>query len=102
MYKELQPQAAGELLNDGAVTILDIRDPDSYETAHLESAIQLNQASLKQFLDATARDQTLLVYCYHGISSAAAAAFLIEQGFSDVYHIVGGFQAWQECQLPTT
>jgi thiosulfate sulfurtransferase len=42
------------------------------------------------------------VYCYHGISSAGAASFFIDQGFDDVCHIVGGFQAWKDRNLPTT
>ena len=91
MYKEIEPEAAAKLITDSHVTIVDIRDTDSYQAGHLESAIQLND-----------RESTLLVYCYHGISSAGAASFFIDQGFDDVCHIVGGFQAWKDRNLPTT
>ena len=75
MYKEIQPEAAAKLITDSHVTIVDIRDADSYQAGHLESAIQLNDNTLSEFLDQTSRQSTLLVYCYHGISSAGAASF---------------------------
>ena len=102
MYKEIQPEAAAELITDSHVTIVDIRDADSYQAGHLESAIQLNDNTLSEFLDQTSRQSTLLVYCYHGISSAGAASFFVDQGFDDVSHIAGGFQAWKDRDLPTT
>ena len=40
-------------------------------------------------------DTPVLVYCYHGISSQNAAAFLIERGFETVYSLDGGFEAWR-------
>jgi len=82
MYKEIQPEAAAELITDSHVTIVDIRDADSYLAGHLESAIQLNDSTLSEFLDQTSR--------------------FIDQGFDDVCHIVGGFQAWKDRNLPTT
>ena len=102
MYKEIPPEAAAKLITDSRVTVVDIRDADSYAAGHLESAIQLNDNTLSEFLDQTSRERTLLVYCYHGISSAGAASFFIDQGFKDVCHIVGGFQAWKDHHLPTT
>jgi thiosulfate sulfurtransferase len=74
MYKEIEPEAATKLITDSHVTIVDIRDTDSYHTGHLESAIQLNDSTLSEFLDQTSRENTLLVYCYHGISSAGATS----------------------------
>ena len=102
MYKEIQPEEAAKLITDSHVTIVYIRDADSYQAGHLESAIQLNDNTLSEFLDQTSRQSTLLVYCYHGISSAGAASFFVDQGFDDVSHIAGGFQAWKDRDLPTT
>ena len=88
MYKEIQPEAAAKLITDSHVTIVDIRDADSYQAGHLESAIQLNDNTLSEFLDQTSRQSTLLVYCYHGISSAGAASFFVDQGFDDVLSLI--------------
>jgi thiosulfate sulfurtransferase len=35
------------------------------------------------------------VVCYHGNSSQGAAAYLVSQGFSEVYSLDGGIEAWQ-------
>ena len=40
-------------------------------------------------------DQPLIVTCYHGHSSQSAAAYLVNQGFSDVYSLDGGFELWR-------
>ena len=37
----------------------------------------------------------MVVCCYHGISSQGAAAYFAEQGFNEVYSMMGGFEAWQ-------
>ncbi|CRR54182.1 Thiosulfate sulfurtransferase GlpE [Pseudomonas aeruginosa] len=36
-----------------------------------------------------------MVVCYHGNSSQSAAAYFIQQGFSDVYSLDGGFELWR-------
>ena len=51
MYKEIEPEAAAKLITDSHVTIVDIRDTDSYQAGHLESAIELNDSTLSEFLD---------------------------------------------------
>ena len=33
--------------------------------------------------------------CYHGNSSQSAAAYLVGQGFSEVYSVDGGFELWR-------
>jgi thiosulfate sulfurtransferase len=45
----------------------------------------------------------VVVCCYHGNSSQSAAQFLVEQGFTEVYSLNGGFEQWkvsypQHCQ----
>ena len=53
----------------------------------------------KQFLynddyTQTPKDRPLVVYCYHGHSSQMAARFLVDQGFTEVYNLEGGYEAW--------
>jgi len=37
----------------------------------------------------------LIVYCYHGNSSKSAAHYFCENGFTQVYSMDGGFEAWR-------
>ena len=101
MYLELAPAEAQEAISDEEVTLVDIRDPESFQAAHLVDAVHINDANIHEFLETADRQQPLIVYCYHGISSAGAASFFSEQGFEKVSHIEGGFEAWQQSGLPT-
>jgi len=101
MYLELAPADAHDAITDEEVTLVDIRDPESFQVAHLVDAVHINDANIHEFLETANRQQPLIVYCYHGISSAGAASFFSEQGFDKVFHIEGGFEAWQQSGLPT-
>ncbi len=83
-------------IESDTVTVLDIRDPGSYAEAHIPGALALDSDSVQTFIKETPRNRTILVCCYHGNSSKGAAAFLTEQGFTDVYSIDGGFEAWRQ------
>lgn len=86
---------AASLLQETPVTIVDIRDPQSFAEARIPGAIHLSNQNLQEFLNEANMDSPVLVYCYHGISSQNAAAFLIERGFEAVYSLDGGFEAWR-------
>ena len=101
MYLELAPAEAHEAISGGQVTLVDIRDPESFQAAHLVDAVHINDSNIHEFLETANRQQPLIVYCYHGISSVGAASFFSEQGFEKVCHIEGGFEAWQQSGLPT-
>ena len=88
-------------MQQGPITIVDIRDPASFEMGHLENAQQVTGDNVEEFVGSSDFNQPLLVYCYHGISSQAAADYFEEQGFQDVYHLAGGFEAWWSGDFPT-
>jgi rhodanese-related sulfurtransferase len=45
-------------------------------------------------------DQRLILMCDQGYSSILAASNLVELGFSRAGDVIGGFQAWQDSDLP--
>ncbi len=59
-------------------------------------SVLLNQNNRQDFLAATGRQQSLVVYCYHGHSSQGASDYLTEQGFSTVVSLDGGFEYWRQ------
>jgi adenylyltransferase/sulfurtransferase len=50
--------------------------------------------SLPQGASSLDREAELVVYCHHGTRSAAAVAWLRDQGFSHVRNLVGGIDRW--------
>ena len=87
---------AKELISLGNVTIVDIRDPASYNAEHIDHAISVNDQNIGGFLTRAPKDKPLLCYCYHGFTSQNAADFFAQNGFKEVYSLEGGFEAWKQ------
>lgn len=83
-----------QLLADEDVTVLDIRDAESYAQAHIEAALHIENINVENFVADTDKDKPLIVYCFHGNASQSAAAYFEEHGFNRVYSMDGGFAAW--------
>jgi len=87
-------ESKGLLDNDMTAMLVDIRDVDSYNEGHVTGAFHLSQEVLPSFLRDTEKHIPVLIMCYHGNSSQVVAQLLSGQGFSDVYSIDGGYEAW--------
>lgn len=96
LFKHISAEASQELLTEGEAKFVDIRDVNSYATSHIDGATRLDNAAIPVFLSDTPKDIPVIVYCYKGISSQQVAQFLALQGFSDVYSMDGGFEAWEK------
>ena len=75
--------------------MVDIRDPQSFAVGHISGSRHIDNHSVADFIAAADLDAPLVVVCYHGNSSQSAAAYFIQQGFSDVYSLDGGFELWR-------
>jgi thiosulfate sulfurtransferase len=93
---QIQIQDAKQKLDDGQCVFVDIRDPGSYQQAHIPGALHLDDGNVQEFLQSADKDKCVVVYCYHGNSSLGATAFLIENGFKNVASMSGGFEAWRQ------
>lgn len=93
-FTRITAAQAQHLRTQGAA-VVDIRDPDSFARVHISGSQHLDNHSLPDFIRAADLDQPLLVVCYHGNSSQSAAAYLVGQGFAEVYSLDGGIEAWQ-------
>ena len=99
-FKHISPQQTKVLIDEGTVTLVDIRDSSSFQTSHIKGAEHLDNHSLTEFLkrsdEGDAKHTATVVCCYHGNSSQSAAQFLAEKGFSEVYSLDGGFEQWRQ------
>ena len=93
--KQIDVHKVKEMEDNASATIVDIRDPASYQTGHIPNAIHLSDNTVQQFILDTDKNKPLVIYCYHGISSQGAAAYFSEQGFQEVSSMTGGFESWQ-------
>ncbi|WP_101759955.1 thiosulfate sulfurtransferase GlpE [Oceanicoccus sp. KOV_DT_Chl] len=95
-FQRISTTQAKQLIAQGDIAIVDVRDGQSYHNGHIDQAILLDNSSVNQFIASTEKSTPVLVYCYHGNSSQNAAQFLFEQGFAEVYSMDGGFEAWRQ------
>ena len=93
-FNRIPPEQAQALREQGAV-VVDIRDPQAFAAGHITGASHLDNHSVADFIRTADLDAPTVVVCYHGNSSQSAAAYLISQGFSDVYSLDGGFELWR-------
>ena len=75
--------------------LLDVRDAGSFEASHIDGARQLSSANLSAVLSDTAKGRPILIYCYHGNASREYAQIFSDFGFSEVYSLDGGYEAWR-------
>lgn len=94
-FQRIDPTLASSLLKKGA-QLVDTRDPQSYQQAHIPGALRLDNDNLAQFVADTDKQTPLVVCCYHGNSSQPAAAYLASLGFAEVYSLDGGFELWRQ------
>ncbi len=78
----------------GAITLVDVRPPEERAIASVAVAHEgLEDGGLERLL-ALPKDAPIAFLCHHGGRSAQAALYFAQQGFADVYNVVGGIDAW--------
>jgi rhodanese-related sulfurtransferase len=81
-----------QMLRSGAtVALLDVRTEEERRIATIPAARAFERLKDLDDLDPGAM---LVVYCHHGVRSRAVAERLALEGFSDVYNLEGGIDAW--------
>ena len=98
-FKEITPQQAWGMVQQGAV-LADIRDDVRFAHSHPKGAFHLTNQSFLQFEELVDFDSPIIVSCYHGVSSKNVATFLVEQGYENVFSMIGGFDGWEKANLP--
>lgn len=95
MFEHINPAQLKELIEKDSVTVVDIRDLNSFQMGHITNATMLTNDNVADFLANTSQDENVVVCCYHGNSSQGAAQYLAEQGLKNVFSLDGGFEMWK-------
>ncbi|MEP6619226.1 MAG: molybdopterin-synthase adenylyltransferase MoeB [bacterium] len=92
---EITPERLSARLRNGpAIAVLDVREPYEWAIARLPEARLIPLGSLPNAVNTLDRDAEIVVYCHHGMRSAAAAEWLRDNGFGRVLNLVGGIDRW--------
>ena len=98
-FQEITPQQAWQMAQQGAV-LADVRDAQHYANARPKGAFHLTNQTFLQFETLVDFDSPIILSCYHGVSSRNVATFLVEQGYENVFSVIGGFEGWIKAGLP--
>jgi sulfur-carrier protein adenylyltransferase/sulfurtransferase len=77
-----------------AFTLLDVRQPEEYESEHLPGAKLIPIAELSGRVPELDAQKPTIVYCAIGGRSRVAAQVLAAKGFREVFNLTGGIRAW--------
>jgi adenylyltransferase/sulfurtransferase len=78
------------------IRVIDVREPDEYQIAHIEGVPLFPMSTLEQRFTELDPNQTLYIHCKSGIRSLKALSFLRLQGFKYVKSVKGGISAWSD------
>ncbi len=85
-----------ELTADPETIVVDMRNHYEYEVGHFENAIEIPSDTFRKQLPmavsmlAGKKDKNIIMYCTGGIRCEKASAYMLMNGFKNVYHLEGG------------
>lgn len=90
------------LSENGALKVLDVREPVEWNGGHIDGAHQMSYKDLREHFDelALTRDDHVSVICAMGSRSGTASSILEMNGFKNVHNVTGGMAAWLSAGLP--
>jgi rhodanese-related sulfurtransferase len=117
VIKEVDITALATALKQDAQSVLiDVREPAEFNQQHISGAVNYPRGVLEmnihnhpkvaasgcepQIALHQLNQQPLYLICRSGARSALAAESLQRMGFSQVYSVAGGMQAWLDAALP--
>jgi len=83
-----------------AFELIDVRTDAERRTASIAGARWLDDAGAEHVLGLP-KDTPLVFHCHHGTRSRAAAERFLSQGFTRVYNLEGGIEAWSTSVDPS-
>lgn len=91
----LSPKEFKALKDQEDVVILDVRSNYEHQVGKFKNALTIDMENFRDFPEKVKelshlKDKKVVTYCTGGIKCEKASAFLLEQGFNDVYQLHGG------------
>lgn len=90
------------LINRENAKILDVRADDEYAAGHLPDALHIPLDKLAERIGEIQKwkEKPVIVCCASGTRASRACGELKKQGFTRLYNLTGGIEAWRQAGLP--
>ena len=128
-YQNISVHDAKQMMTSTSnIVLLDVRNQSEYDLGHLYNAeliplyalenstipfeieppttddtltLGVYQQMVNSFHLSVHTDDPVIVYCKAGSTSASACKLLAEQGYTQVYNVMGGITEWMQADYPT-
>ena len=77
------------------IILLDVGTEEEYKEEHLPDAINIPLSELESRIGELDKSKKIIVYCRSGDRSRTASGTLVQQGFENVYNMLGGIEEWK-------
>jgi UPF0176 protein len=94
--KYVNAEQFNKLTEDPNTVVIDMRNHYEFEVGHFRNAIEVPSDTFREQLPMAVdmmkdkKDATIIMYCTGGIRCEKASAYMLHQGFSNVFHVEGG------------
>jgi UPF0176 protein len=94
--KYVDAESFNKLSSDPETIVVDMRNHYEYEVGHFENAIEIPSDTFREQLPMAVsmleekKDKNIIMYCTGGIRCEKASAWMLHNGFKNVFHLEGG------------
>lgn len=98
----VKPQDWNNLISDPEVLLVDTRNDYEISIGTFKNAVNPKTTNFREFPEfvdkqlADAKDKKIAMFCTGGIRCEKSTAYLLQQGFKEVYHLQGGILKYLE------
>ena len=95
-------------LGENGLKVLDVREQDEWNDGHIEGSVIMPYTHLAPQLGrpprfnelGLAKDAGIAVACATANRSSTAIGLMLREGYSTLYNVIGGMEAWEHARLP--
>jgi len=99
-YRDISPAELASMLEHKDFPLINVHVPYAGEIAGTDLFIDYREAAAKMGELPKNKDGKIVVYCRSGRMSAIAANVWADAGYTNVYNLAGGFEAWKAQGYP--
>ena len=94
--KYVNAEQFNQLTEDPDTVVIDMRNYYEYEVGHFQNAIEVPSDTFREQLPMAVdmmkdkKGANIIMYCTGGIRCEKASAYMLHQGFKNVFHLEGG------------
>jgi UPF0176 protein len=94
--KYVNAEQFNKLATDPDTILIDMRNHYEYEVGHFKNALEVPSDTFRDQLPMAVdmmkdkKDKNIIMYCTGGIRCEKASAFMLHNGFTNVFHLEGG------------